>query len=403
LCLEELEGRALLSLIPIATTGYNEDVVVEAAAGPNPAQWANFVTGTVDSGHGDFSHGTFYEAGLPGSPPGTGLPAGGGPIVSALDPNTTFQLQPYNALNALQLRNGETGTLTLTTPAVYDQLAFFGLSTNTHLVPGGVSLTIHFADGTPNLTGLGYRSPDWSFPLPPSPFAFLPGAILNPPDSFPLLPASNGIEQFTVALPPGSNHPISSIDLTYSGNGLSSTFAVSGELPGASARFVGADTTTQGNWKGVYGQDGFDVSQDPSPNNPTLPAYAALSFTGNFNWNWPGSNSDPRDLQLAAPGSTGRIAALWGSATSFSIDVKLTDGQVHRLALYALDWDSYMGGRSERIDLIDDANGAVLDSRTIHSFQNGEYLVWNVTGSVTIEVTNLNPASNAVLSGLFLG
>jgi hypothetical protein len=28
-----------------------------------------------------------------------------------------------------------------------------------------------------------------------------------------------------------------------------------------------------------YGSDGFDISQDPSGNNPTLPAYASLAVT----------------------------------------------------------------------------------------------------------------------------
>ena len=45
----------------------------------------------------------------------------------------------------------------------------------------------------------------------------------------------------------------------------------------------------------------------------------------------------------------------------------------------------------------------MLDSRTVSSFQNGEYLVWNVSGSVTLRVTNLNSATSAVVSGLFLG
>ena len=72
------------------------------------------------------------------------------------------------------------------------------------------------------------------------------------------------------------------------------------------------------------------------------------------------------------------------------------------VAVYALDWDNWHGGRNERIDVLD-PTGAVLDSRTISNFQNGVYLVWSVTGSVTIRVTNLNTASNAVISGLFLG
>jgi hypothetical protein len=75
---------------------------------------------------------------------------------------------------------------------------------------------------------------------------------------------------------------------------------------------------------------------------------------------------------------------------------------VHRVAVYALDRDTG-GARSERIDVIDDATGAVLSTATIADFEDGVYLVWNISGDVTIEVTNLNPASNAVLSGLFLG
>jgi hypothetical protein len=38
----------------------------------------------------------------------------------------------------------------------------------------------------------------------------------------------------------------------------------------------------------------------------------------------------------------------------------------------------------------------------LNSFYNGAWLVWNVSGNITITVTNLNPVSNAVLNGLFL-
>jgi hypothetical protein len=41
----------------------------------------------------------------------------------------------------------------------------------------------------------------------------------------------------------------------------------------------------------------------------------------------------------------------------------------------------------------------MLDSRTVNLFQNGEYLVWNVTGSIAILTTNLNPNPNAILNG----
>ena len=67
--------------------------------------------------------------------------------------------------------------------------------------------------------------------------------------------------------------------------------------PAATVTFVGTDTTTQGNWKGVYGGDGFDSSQDPSSNNPNIPAYASLTFTGDQNYTWSASTTDTRALR----------------------------------------------------------------------------------------------------------
>jgi hypothetical protein len=58
--------------------------------------------------------------------------------------------------------------------------------------------------------------------------------------------------------------------------------------------------------------------------------------------------------------------------------------------------------RSERFDVINTATGALLDSRTVSSF-NGVYLVWNLQGDVTIRVTNLTGSINAVVSGVFIG
>jgi subtilisin family serine protease len=171
----------------------------------------------------------------------------------------------------------------------------------------------------------------------------------------------------------------------------------------ASATFLTTDMTTQGNWKTAYGGDGFDVSQDPSSNNPTVPSYATLNLTGALSFTCTAATSDPRAAQVSAPGSTSRIAAAWYSPYTLSFNLSLSDGQSHLLALYLLDWDNSGGGRSERINLINNATGATLDSRTVSSFQDGEYLVWNVSGSLTIRVTNLNSSSNAVVSGLFLG
>jgi hypothetical protein len=85
---------------------------------------------------------------------------------------------------------------------------------------------------------------------------------------------------------------------------------------------------------------------------------------------------------------------------SFTIDLAFNDSNLHQVALYLLDWDTYSGGRVERIDILD-VNGNVLDMRSASSFVNGQYLVWSLSGHVLVRITNTNPSGNAVLSGLF--
>ncbi len=172
-------------------------------------------------------------------------------------------------------------------------------------------------------------------------------------------------------------------------------------IPSAGASFLGTDSSTQGNWRSSYGGDGYDIPADPSGAGPVIPPYAEVSLAGATPADWTTSTTDPRALQDAA--NDGRIASGWFAGASMTFDVDLTDGQPHKVALYALDWDGYGGGRSERIDVLDAASGAVLSTQTIGSFGQGEYLSWTVTGHVKIVVTNLNPNSNAVVNGLFFG
>ena len=163
---------------------------------------------------------------------------------------------------------------------------------------------------------------------------------------------------------------------------------------GNSASFTQTDATTQGNWTGVYGAAGYNVIGSTS----SYPSYATVTPSDQSSWTWAATTPDVRGLLI--PGSTSRIAACWYSGTSFTIDVKLTDGQVHLVSLYAVDWDTT--SRSEQIQVVDGSSGAVLNTQTISNFHGGEYLTWNVSGHVQFKVTALAGA-NAVLSGLFIG
>jgi hypothetical protein len=175
--------------------------------------------------------------------------------------------------------------------------------------------------------------------------------------------------------------------------------AQSAVSPAASASYLSKDTTTRGNWQGVYGADGYNVIAGAV----NYPAYATVAPRGNISYTWTPSTSDPRALQV--PGAPGRIAACWPTqgltaGTSFAADVNLTDQKVHKLAVYMLDWDNY-GPRSQQVQILDAATGAVLDSRKVSSFSGGQYLSWDVSGHVLLQVTNSMAGSNAVINGLF--
>ena len=81
-----------------------------------------------------------------------------------------------------------------------------------------------------------------------------------------------------------------------------------------------------------YGGDGYDIAQDNSGANPSLPSYATVSFSGESTYIWGTTNAGLVPLENAA--GSGTIAACWYSSTSFDIDLSLTDGRTHQVALY---------------------------------------------------------------------
>jgi subtilisin family serine protease len=172
-----------------------------------------------------------------------------------------------------------------------------------------------------------------------------------------------------------------------------SHIVVNGAGGGNSAVFVSTDTSTQGNWIGAHGPDGYSLVSDAT----SLPAYATASSTGS-QFTWASSTSDVRAL-LRAGGASGRVAATWYSGTSFDLDANV-GATPHQVALYMVDWDNT--NRSERIDVLDATTLAVLDTRTVSGFHGGQYFTWSVTNHVIFRVTRLS-GDNAVVSAIFFG
>src|SRR5579864_469751 len=169
-------------------------------------------------------------------------------------------------------------------------------------------------------------------------------------------------------------------------------------LSGQTLQFLGENTFTEGTWQGAYGADGYNVIS-ATTQYQKYPSYATVTATGQTEFTWGTNLSDPRALQepgVSPPNN--RIAATWYSSTSFTININLTDGLTHEVAVYCLDWDNQ--GRIETVSILNPQNGSVLDSHTISAFTNGEYLVWNLSGNIEIQFTNI-AGPNAGLSGLF--
>jgi hypothetical protein len=133
---------------PVLVTAYSADVISDKDASARFAQpfhagtFAWFESGAVDND---------------GAQHNNGLPAGLS-FVSATGSLATYQIQPANAANVLQLGAGQTGTLTLTMPAASSTLYVLASSGDGTPSSAG-SGTINFADGSTQ--AFSYNSFDW--------------------------------------------------------------------------------------------------------------------------------------------------------------------------------------------------------------------------------------------------
>ena len=192
--------------------------------------------------------------------------------------------------------------------------------------------------------------------------------------------------------PVTSNQKVTVTALSQQDNATTGTATVN-LTTGGVANYVATDTSTEGSWKGIYGSDGYAMA------GLTFgpPNYATFQVQGEANWTYAANTTDPRAPQL--PTGSGGIASVWYQST-FSLDVNITDNQLHEVALYAVDWDN--GGRSEMVQIVDGVSGSVLDTRTLTNFTNGVYLVWNISGKVVINISQ-SSGPNAVVNGVFFG
>ena len=123
--------------------------------------------------------------------------------------------------------------------------------------------------------------------------ANVPGTFIYSPAAGTVLPV--GTDTLSVTFTPTDTTDYATVTAT-------ATIVV---LPVASATFVTQDTTTQGNWIGTYGTQGYDLCTSSA----SLPSYATITPAGALNFIWASSTTDLRALQATGGGS--RLAACW--------------------------------------------------------------------------------------------
>jgi RHS repeat-associated protein len=174
-----------------------------------------------------------------------------------------------------------------------------------------------------------------------------------------------------------------------------STAAYTFSATTASVRFVTANTSTEGNWIGLYGKDGYYI---PSLADHSFPSYVTVGYPGlNYESVWNSSTYDVRALQKPAPAIDRFASFAFPNSNAFTFDLNFTDGATHQFAVYFLDWTN--SGDGDIVTIRDSATQAILDTRTIQNFSNGAYLVWTVTGHVSIEFQGTN--NDGLFSGWF--
>ena len=178
----------------------------------------------------------------------------------------------------------------------------------------------------------------------------------------------------------------------------------------AAVEFVGMDDHLQGDWKGQFGTDGYELIGKEAK----LPPYASVSWgvrgeagvvratwqalQGSPIWTWQPQTSDKRALAYSAdtPTAEDRIAACrYGDAVTFTIDV---GNSLHRMTTYFVDWDQ-QGTRQQTVE-IRSGSGAILDTRSLTAFHTGRYITWRIRGRVQVEIRKIQ-GRNAVISGIF--
>ena len=165
----------------------------------------------------------------------------------------------------------------------------------------------------------------------------------------------------------------------------------------AKGRFVAQDSTTLGNWKGVYGTEGHFIVGNST--NWADPNKHITVVSGNY---FPFDTNSAAAFALERADTTtvtNRFSACLYDADTLLLNISLPSGSTNRVAVYFMEPQNT---RTERVELLDATGLTVLDTRTVSNLNNAVYLTYDINGPAKLRVTRLS-GGNAILSGIFIG
>ncbi|WP_308315697.1 NEW3 domain-containing protein [Streptomyces sp. ISL-100] len=226
-------------------------------------------------------------------------------------------------------------------------------------------------------------------------WAVTPATVKVPP----LKPGESAAAEFTLTPPPAGAGRF-----TVRATARTSDWSVSAtrkvlvfDPPEVGARV--RDDTTRGDWKGVYGGDGWEL---PGFGRKNPEGVVLDTAQAGGTWTWNGNSTEARALQHPTEAGRRILPSWYGDTVSFTVDTG-ANAKAKRVALYLVDGDGAAGGhpRDEEVS-VSDAAGTVYDTFRTGHFDQGFWVAWTVKGRVTITLRKVTGA-NAGASGIFIG
>ncbi|HWQ93396.1 MAG TPA: hypothetical protein VN673_17130, partial [Clostridia bacterium] len=147
------------SYVPMTVTGYNRDMVVEAAT-PVRSFLLHATTVTMEGSPGNNYGNAWYERGFNPYSTNSGLPPANSTFSTLTNGAHTFRMAPtYATNNVMYMGNFGTynfGTFTLATPAAYNALSFLATAASG---PVEISANVTFEDFS--IETVTFAAPDW--------------------------------------------------------------------------------------------------------------------------------------------------------------------------------------------------------------------------------------------------